>query len=113
MGALYAKAHATNAAVALAYRGFLERMDRYLPVRGAGEPHAIATLLASRFPAAAREPGALAGELAACEAARWAAPMPAGRALTLVRVLHDVERTVYDGLKPAQPNTEANARTRG
>ena len=38
MGALYGKAHATSAAVTLAYQGFLERMDRRLPVRRAPVP---------------------------------------------------------------------------
>ncbi len=91
MGALYAKARATNAAVALAYRGFLERMDRRVPVRGAPDADRVASALRSRFPA---QNPALRETLKSCEAARWGEAMPASRALALVRALHDYEQSI-------------------
>ena len=93
LGALYAKAHATNAAVTLAYRGFLERVDRYIPVRAladrSGAP-AVAELLAAR---ASLSPS-LQSDLVAAEAVRYSDPIPVRRALALVRALHAHEQAL-------------------
>ncbi len=77
MGALYGRAHATNAAVTLAYRGFLERLDRMIPVRRLAEqegPAAAATMLTARAGAASSSE-TMARVLLSCEAARSSEPM--------------------------------------
>jgi hypothetical protein len=115
MGALYAKAHATNAAVTLAYRGFLERVDRYIPVRALAETSgaaAVAELLAAR----AGLPPTLKSDLVAAEAVRYTDPIPVRRALALVRALHKHEQALASAVGVARapytahkPNTEERA----
>jgi hypothetical protein len=115
LGALYAKAHATNAAVTLAYRGFLERVDRYIPVRALADKSgasAVAELLAAR---ASLSPS-LQSDLVAAEAIRYSDPIPVRRALALVRALHAHEQALATslGVAPAPytsitPATEERA----
>ena len=106
MGALYFQAHATNAAVTLAYRGFLERINRYVPVRAleeGGGALAVTELLLSLAPV----PGNLRKDLAAAEAARYSDPLTVRRALALVRALHHHEQALMSALRPYTPTSAA------
>ena len=108
LGALYAKAHATNAAVTLAYRGFHDRVDRYVPVRAladTGGASAVAELLIARASFSA----GLRSDLVAAEAARYSDPLSLRRALALVRALHAHEQALAAALGVA-PYTALTAR---
>jgi hypothetical protein len=116
MGALYRKSHATNAVVTLAYNGFLDRLDRYLPVRSlerSAGASAIALLLEQRGVISSPETaGTLQQDLLACHAARWADPLGEQRALYLVRALHDHERRFMTHIKPTLKNSSRTRKTR-
>ena len=95
MGALYGRTHATNAAVTLAYRGFLQRMERMIPVRRTAEqegPAALAGLLAHRAAGGAFFSETAAKLLLRCDAAQESDALTARRALQLVRALHRYEQ---------------------
>ena len=100
MGALYSRAQATNAIVALAYRNFLDHLQGFLPARSTAEQGgvtALADLLERHIvrrddPDSLRVAENLRQTLLACETESLDSALPVRRALHMVRVLHDSER---------------------
>ena len=96
LGALYRRAGATGAAVELAYRSFLARLDRYVALRAlerSGGAAAVARHLVSRIPDA-QAAATLEADLLACEAAFHSSQLSPASALRLVRSLHDHEQAL-------------------